>query len=94
MRQETLIVLLTIFTLTLSWPNKSSPDKRYVIRRGNLGQDNLGSTPLDFRTIIDMLSYLKSLVERNGKIEPKALPVNPDEIQDLISKPLGVFRDF
>ena len=92
MRQETLVVLLTIFTLTLSWPHKSS--KRYVIRRGNLGQDNLGSTSSDFRTIIDMLNYLKSLVERNGKIEPEALPVNPDEIQDLISRPLGVFRDF
>ena len=94
MRQETLVVLLTIFTLTLSWPHKSSPDKRYVIRRGNLGQDNLGSTSSDFRTIIDMLNYLKSLVERNGKIEPEALPVNPDEIQDLISRHLGVFRDF
>ena len=92
MRQETLIVLLTIFTLTLSWPNKSSPDKRYVIRRGNLGQDNFGSTSSDFRTIIDMLNYLKSLLERNGKIEPPdTLPVNPDEIQDLISRPFGVF---
>ena len=94
MRQETLIVLLTIFTLTLSWPNKSSPDKRYVIRRGNLGQDNLGSTSTDFKTIIDMLNYLKSLLERNSKIEPEAAPINPDEIQDLISRPLGVFRDF
>ena len=94
MRQETLIVLLTIFTLTLSWPNKSSPDKRYVIRRGNLGQDNFGSTSSDFRTIIDMLNYLKSLLEQNSKIEPEATPVNPDEIQDLISRPLGIFRDF
>ena len=96
MKQETLVVLLTLFTVTLSLPYKSSPDKRYVIRRGSLGQDNLASTlgSSNFRTMFDMLNYLKSLLEQNSKIEPEATPVNPDEIQDLISRPLGVFRDF
>ena len=52
-----------------------------------------------------MLNYLKMLqkqlnletkkhLERNAKNEPEALQVNPGEIQDLISRPLGVFRDF
>ena len=98
--KKTLVVLLAIFTLTTStWPHKSSPDKRYIIRRGNL-KSTLSS--LDFKT---MLNYLKMLqkqlnletkkhLERNVKNEPAALQVNPDEIQDLISRPLGVFRDF
>ena len=98
--KKTLVVLLAIFTLTTStWPHKPSPDKRYVIRRGNL-KSTLSS--LDFKT---MLNYLKMLqkqlnletkkhFERNAKNEVEDLQVNPDEIQDLISRPLGVFRDF
>ena len=79
-----LIILQAVFTLTSTWPHKSSPEKRYVIRRGNLSQDNFKST----------LINLKLLLERNAKIEHEVLPVSPDEILNLISRPLGVFRDF
>ena len=94
--KKTLVVLLTIFTLTTStWPHKPSLDKRYVIRRGNHLRDDL--SPLDFRTVLDYLKMLQKQINLETKKHFERIAkneVNPDEIQDLISRPLGVFRDF